>query len=242
MSARTKLDLYSPRSKYIQYVAGYLAMFISSVIGRSSISGKKHIPKEAPFIVASNHFSYIDPAFVISAILRPINFLAASEQKIDWYFMWAPWLYGFIPTNRKKIAPSTIKTSLNVLKNGKILGIFPEGSSTDTTLRKAKNGTVYLSTVTGVPIVPVGISGLETAWNDLFRGIRPRVKINIGKSFGPFFMPKEKENKEPFLDEIGVEVMCRIAALLPEKQHGIFKGRKRIKDFQAENDLKKTEQ
>lgn len=239
-SARTKLDHYTPRSKTVRYLAGYLAMFLSSLVGRCEVSGRKHIPKKGPFIVASNHFSYIDPAFVIQAIGRPINFLAASDQKIDWYFMWAPWLYGFIPTNRVNIAPSTIKTSIKVLKQGNILGIFPEGTSTSTELRKAKNGVVYLSTVTNAQIVPVGITGLESAWEDLFRGIRPRVKINIGKPFGTFYLPRGKDKKEQHLDEIGTEVMCRIAALIPENQHGTVKGKKRIKDFQTENDLTKS--
>ncbi len=241
MSARTKLDRFSPRSKWVRYFAGYLAMFIGSAIGRSKVTGRRHLPKKGPFIVASNHFSYVDPAFVIHAIKRSINFLAASDQKIDWYFIWAPWLYGFIPTNRLSIAPSTIKKSIEVLKSGEILGIFPEGTSTDTSLRKAKNGVVYLSTMTKAPIVPVGITGLETAWEDIFRGVRPRVNIKIGKPFGPFQLPKGRQQKEQALDEIGLEVMCRIAALIPEDQHGVFKGAPTIKDFRIENGLTKNE-
>lgn len=241
MSTRTRLDRFSPRPKWVRYIAGYLAMFIGSVIGKTTIVGRRHLPNKGPFIVASNHFSYIDPPLVINAIKRPINFLAASDQKIDWYFMWAPWLYGFIPTNRLNIAPSTIKMAINILKSGKILGIFPEGTSTDTMLRPAKNGVVYLSTVTNAPIVPIGITGLENAWHDIFRGIRPKVTIEIGKPFGPFTLPKNRDKKGEALTEVGIDVICRIAALLPDEQHGVVSGENRIKDYRVENDLRKNE-
>ena len=65
--------------------------------------------------------------------------------------IWAPFLYGWIPVDRKKLAPSTIKRALGVLKKNEILGIFPDGGVNDTILGNPKNGTVYLSTVGKAP-------------------------------------------------------------------------------------------
>ena len=71
------------------------------------------------------------------AIRKPISFLAASDQDIDWQVLIAGKLYGFIPTNRQKLAPSTIKKAIQALQKGDILGIFPE-ATTGPVLRRPK--------------------------------------------------------------------------------------------------------
>ena len=192
------------------------------MLTKTKVYGKENIPKEGPFIIITNHFSYVDPIFVIHAVQKPISFLAASDQKIKWYFIWAPFIYGFIPTNRKVLAPSTIKHATRALKDNEILGIFPEGTSTSSKLRPAKNGAAYLSALTESRMLPIGVFGLENVWKQLFRGIKPKVTINIGRSFGPFLLPKNRKKKEGCLLEIGNEAMCRIAVLLPKEQRGFF--------------------
>ena len=129
--ASQKLDKYTVRPKIVRYILGYLVLFLGSVLTKAKIKGTENIPRNGPYIVACNHFNRLDPPFVIYAIKKPINFLMASDQTVEAEIMWAPWLYGFIPTNRQNIAPSTIKQSLRVLKKGEIIGIFPEGSATE---------------------------------------------------------------------------------------------------------------
>ncbi len=229
--AHSHLDTYKPRPKPIRYILGYLAMFIGSVVARTTVSGRHYLPKKGPFIVAINHFSRLDPAFIVFAIRRPMSILMASDQAVEWYFWWAPWLYGYIPTNRIKLAPSTIKLAKKALKDGEILGIFPEGTSTSDGIRPAKNGVVYLSAMTNAPIVPVSILGLSSAWKNLFRGVRPTVKIKIGKPFGPISLPKNKEQKEKAFKDVGDDLMCHIAALLPEENQGYLKNHAHLKKY-----------
>jgi len=231
------LKTLSPRPFWFRKILGFLALFFGSTIVKIKTSGKWNLPKTGPYILACNHFSYIDPPFSVYAAQKPISFLAASDEPIKWYFMWAPRLYGFIPTDRNVLAPSTIKQAKKALKKGEILGIFPEGTSTSTHLRKPKNGAVFLSTVEKVPIVPMGIHGADTAWSDLFRGIRPRIYVNIGKQFGPFKIDGDKNKKTKKLDEIGKELIIRIAALLPKSKHGTYAGDKQIKKYQKENGI-----
>ena len=71
----------------------------------------------------------------------------------------------------------------------------------DTILGNPKNGTVYLSTVGKAPIVPMSIYGAETAIEDIFNGVRPRVHVNIGKPFGPFKIRGTKEEKDKLFEE-----------------------------------------
>jgi len=214
----------------------YLALLLGAIIAKITVKGRHHLPKEGPFIVAINHFNYADPPFVVYAIRRPINFLAASDQVVEWFNYWAIWLYGFIPTNRTQLGPSTIKTAKKVLKQKDILGIFPEGNSLSDELRPAKGGVVFLSTTMQVPIVPVSISGLKgNVWQYLFKGVRPKLQVNIGKSFGPFSLPPDRRKREDALKEIGDKVMCRIGALLPDKCHGVYAGDPSIKVYRKEN-------
>ena len=85
--------------------------------------------------------------------------------------------------------------------------------------------------------MPMAIYGAETAWGDLFCGIRSRVNINIGKPFGPFEIKGNKENKSDQITKIGEELICRIGALLPDERHGVCTGDKRIHEFRKINGL-----
>ena len=237
MSKTHTIERLRPRPVFIRYFLGYLATFIVSMLTKTKVGGRENIPREGPFIITINHFSYVDPVFVIHAVRKPISFLAASDQKIKWYFIWAPFIYGFIPTNRKALAPSTIKNATRALKGNEILGIFPEGTSTSLKLRPAKNGAAYLSALTESRMLPIGISGLENVWKQLFRGIKPKVTINIGRSFGPFLLPKNRKKREGCLLEIGNEGMCRIAALLPKEQRGVFKSNPKVTRFYDDVDF-----
>ncbi|MFC1527402.1 1-acyl-sn-glycerol-3-phosphate acyltransferase [Candidatus Neomarinimicrobiota bacterium] len=104
MTKEHDLNKYSVRPKAVRYLLGYLALFLGSILVKIKIKGSENIPKNGSFIVACNHFNILDAFFVVFAIKKPINFLMASDQTVVTKFMWAPWLYGFIPTNRQNIA------------------------------------------------------------------------------------------------------------------------------------------
>ena len=216
------LKRFSVRPKPIRYLLGYLVLFLGSALAKIVIKGSKNIPLKGPFIVVCNHFNRLDPPFVIYAIKKPINFLMASNQTVENRLMWAPWLYGFIPTNRQNIAPSTIKNSIKALKRNEILGIFPEGNATEQYLRPAKNGAAYLAMTAEVPILPVGLTGMDNIWNNWFKGIKPKLQINIGKSFAVGALPKDRINRDEVLKNTGDEIMFSIAALVPERFRGEF--------------------
>ncbi len=231
-----KLDRYRPRPYIIRYLSGYLTLLMVSLLCRTNVRGRQFLPDRGPYIIAANHFSVLDPVFVIFGVRKPINFLMASDLVIDPGMGWAPWLYGCIPTNRAKLAPSTIKESLRVLKRNEILGIFPEATSLSTVLRPAKDGAAYLSLATNVPILPVAVYGTENLWSNIFRGIRQTVHVNIGQAFGPFDSGlHQKLARSEALVKIGHEIMCRIGALLPEEHQGFVLNDPLLKIFEKNN-------
>jgi len=238
LTARTKLDLFKPRPKWVRYILGYAALFLGTLVAKIKVQGRDHIPKKGPFIIVANHFDVSEPPFFLFALQRPISFLVASDQVIEWYFYWAVWLYGFIPTNRTNLAPSTIKMSKKAFDQKEVLGIFPEGDTLSNELRPAKAGAVFLSTLGQVPIVPMSIYGMKKGLLDyIVSGIRPNITLRAGKPFGPFKLPKDKSKKEEVFKDIGDEMMCRIAALLPKECHGQYKNHPDIEKYHLENNL-----
>ena len=222
-SVRTKLDSYKLLPKWIRYLSSYLNLFLCSVLLKPKIYGRKNIPKNGPYIVAINHFHIFDPALVAYAIRKPISFLAASDQDIDWQVLIAGKLYGFIPTNRQKLAPSTIKKAIQALQKGDILGIFPE-ATTGPVLRRPKKGVTYLSLKSGCKILPMGIIGLEEdIWSQWLKGVRPQVTVKIGKPFSiSSSLPKDRNERQNKLSDIGDDIMYKIATLLPKKYRGEY--------------------
>ncbi len=237
MNQSSKLESFKPRPYWVRYGVHYLALFLGSIFTKTKIVGKHNLPKNGPYIIAVNHFNVFDPPFVIYSIQKPISFLAASDMQVTFVEFCALWMYGFIPTNRTNFNPSTIKMAKKVLSKGGILGIFPEGDTQHDKLREPKAGVVYLSASSRAPIVPVGIYGLEDSlWSYLFKGIRPKISVEIGKPFGPYELSKNKVEKEKELIDIGIDVMSRIAALLPAKTHGVFAGNPLIEKYKKENE------
>jgi 1-acyl-sn-glycerol-3-phosphate acyltransferase len=226
-----------PRPYWIQYLSAYIVFFLGLFVGKIRVQGRRNIPKEGPIVLASNHFAYFDPFLLVYAIHRPIDFIMQKELGIEPHFLFAPMIYGAILTDRNKVGPSIVKQSLNTIKNGKILGIFPEGGITSPTLTEAKPGAVYLASIANATVLPVSVRGASNAWGNIFRGVRSRIHVNIGKPFGPFDIKGPKEEKSKKLEKASRELMCRIAALLPDEKHGEFSSDPSIPIYQKENGL-----
>ncbi len=117
---------------------------------------------------------------------------------------------------------SAIHKAAKALNEGLALGIAPEGTrSKNGQLQAGKPGTLMLAVKTGVPIVPVGITGTETSLHDLARLRRPRLTARFGK---PFTIPPfERGSRSQDLKKWTRELMLRIAALLPESYRGVYR-------------------
>ena len=226
-----------PRPYWVQYLSTYIIFFLSLFVGKIKVRGRRNIPQKGPIVLASNHFGYFDPFLLVYGIRKPIDFIMQKELGIEPHFLFAPMIYGAIMIDRNKVGPSTIKESLKSIKNGKILGIFPEGGITSPVLTKAKPGAIYLASVSKATILPVSIRGASKAWENIFKGVRSRIYINIGKPFGPFDIKGTKDEKTFKLERSSKELMCRIAALLPKDKHGEFLDDPSISKYQKENGI-----
>ena len=128
------------------------------------IAGNENIPANGPFIVVANHSSVLD-GFVLSASIQPkITFLVAANLfEMSFYGAILRGI-GAIPVKRNGSDIQALKKSLRILKQGGILGVFPEGRITEKENDfTAKAGAAYLAMKTEVPIIPIAIQGTDKA-------------------------------------------------------------------------------
>lgn len=124
-----------------------------------NVKGKENIPKTGGAILCSNHTSYYDPiALAILTSRRHVRFMAKKELFENPKLKMIIEGLGAFSVNREENDLKAIKTALQILKDGGVLGIFPEGTRTkEMDLSKAKSGIIMIALKAKVPIIPVYI-------------------------------------------------------------------------------------
>ena len=157
--------------------------------------GVENIPSHTGMIIAANHQSYGDPFWLSIPINTPTRYLAWSEA-----FQWpvvgkAIGALGAWPLQVEGSDPTAIRRSLNWLRNGGAVVIFPEGGRglPDGSMIRMKGGAVRMALEAGVPILPVTISGANRIWPIANRLPRPG-KIKI--TYHPLFYVQQQPGEE----------------------------------------------
>lgn len=184
------------------------------------INGIENIPKSA-FIMSANHSSYMDHfglgCVIIPTLNKKLHMLAKKEHFKGIQKIWHAYA-GAIPLDRQKGGKEALKWAIKALKEGKIIGIYPEGTrSLNGKIQKGKTGVARLAVMAKVPVVPVGLIDM---FEILPKGkCIPKLKrgtINIGKPlyFSKYYNKKLNEND---LREITTKIMNEIAKLSNQK-------------------------
>ncbi len=171
-----------------------LCYILFRILFRLKVHGKRNIPQRDGVIIASNHLSYLDPPLIGVSIKRRATFMAkAGLFKIPLLNLIIK-RYS-IRVDRSTTKPSTLKKAVEVIKNGGVLVIFPEGGrSKDGNLMSIKRGIGVIAGLTGAPVVPAFIKGSEKALPVGSKFIRfARIEVFFGKVLKK--MPEEG-NKE----------------------------------------------
>jgi 1-acyl-sn-glycerol-3-phosphate acyltransferase len=157
---------------------GYIAIFLFKVFARFQVIGKENIPKGAGFVYACTHAGWLDVvALALSIFPVRVHYMAKKElfqNPIAAKFITS--LNAF-PVDRENPAPSSIKIPVQLVKEGKVVGIFPSGTrkSEDVPL---KRGAITIASLAKAPIVPAYYEGPKTL-KELFKG--KKAYIVIGK-------------------------------------------------------------
>ena len=139
---------------------------LSRALWRISFRGVENIPAEGGLVIAANHQTYVDPFWVSIPVKRPIRYLAWNEA-FKWPLMGkAMELFGAWPLVIERGNPTAYRRSLQWLRAGRAVMIFPEGERAFADARGArfKAGAARLAIEADVPILPVTVCGANAVW------------------------------------------------------------------------------
>jgi 1-acyl-sn-glycerol-3-phosphate acyltransferase len=188
------------------------------ILFRPKVKGLRNVPATGPLIIASNHLSFSDSIFMPLVVPRKVTFLAKSEyftspgpkgllKKLTFIAL------GQVPVDRSggRRSEAAIITGLQVLSEGKCLGIYPEGTrSPDGRLYKGRTGIARLAIESGAPIIPVAMFNTEK--------IQPTGQVipniqRVGMTFGePMYFDGDSTDLA-YLRVVTDQIMNRIQEL-----------------------------
>jgi 1-acyl-sn-glycerol-3-phosphate acyltransferase len=122
------------------------------------LHGTDHVPRRGPAIIASNHIGLLDGPLMAAYTPRPVHVLTKKEM-FDGRTGVLLRAAGQIPLSRLDVDLTAVKDCVRVLRDGGLVGIYPEGTRGDGELHVVRPGMAYLALVTGAPVVPLVMFG-----------------------------------------------------------------------------------
>ncbi|MBV8689937.1 MAG: 1-acyl-sn-glycerol-3-phosphate acyltransferase [Candidatus Eremiobacteraeota bacterium] len=173
---------------------------------RFKAEGRQNVPPAGPLIVACNHASYMDPVALGVACPRPISYMAKLE-------LFAIPLLGPLikrlnayPVDRRQSALGGIKRSVEELRQGKAIGIFPQGTRVREGEGDAHGGVALLASLGNAPVVPARVIGSDQALH------LHQIKVVFGP---PLRLPEDRKANREDLANFTADIMRAIRELAP---------------------------
>jgi len=220
-------------SASLRFIARRILPLIADIEIHGDIS---KLPKGG-YMLASNHLGRLDSLAVYCVVdnddlIHPLT----DKYKKYWYGRLAGRIFNVTWLTRGQADMSAIKEFISRLKKGAVMIIAPEGTrSKMVSLLKAEPGAIYIASSSNVGIIPVALTGTEDA--DVVARLKKFKKLKITITAGDelYFPPDIKSVKgaerDVLLQSSIDEVMCRIAAMLPESYRGYYKDFPRVKEL-----------
>lgn len=180
--------------------AGYVLKFLFSLFGGPiKVYQRENLPERSGYIIACTHTGWVDIIWLgISILPNKIHYMAKKELFENKVLKWLVETLNAFPVDRENPGPSSIKIPTKLIKEGKIVGIFPSGTRTNENV-PLKRGAVTIANYAKAPIVPAAYVGPNN-FKEFFQFKRPRI------IFGePIYLRKELGKKEA-LDAMASEL------------------------------------
>jgi len=189
-----------------------------------AVDGRENIPADGALIVIANHQSNVDMPILNASLRRDTRFLAKESifKNITPVGRWFLKSYGAQPLRRGAMDLGALRWALTELKRpGATLVLFPEGTRNPGEMKGAQSGIVPLAARAGIPILPVGMVGVEEMRSEL-RVFKPKgsIRVHIGR---PFYLNIERKLSRLETGVVASEIMGRVAKLLPESYRGEYR-------------------
>ncbi len=166
------------------WIARWWCRAFCIVFFRMRFHGLENVPAKGPFVLVSNHQSFLDPLFAGIALKRHLCFMARDTLFKHWFFGSLIASVNAIPVRRGQADIASIKTIISRLKQGRGVCLFPEATrTTDGKIAPFKGGFTLLCRRGNAPVVPVLIDGAFECWPRHKKLFKPGSKITV--SYGP---------------------------------------------------------
>ena len=210
-----------------------LVHLIYRLVARAELLGKENIPSSGAFIAVGNHIGRLDAGLVYFLLGRQdVTMLVAEKYRKNALARWFVRRLDAVWVDRFNADFAAMRETLERQRRGGVVIMAPEGTRSPTGgLIEGRAGAAYLAARTGLPVLPVGITGTEDrqVLGNLRRLKRTPITVRVGQTFT--LPPLDKKDREAALQQATDEIMARIAALLPPGQRGIYASHPRLKEL-----------
>jgi len=180
------------------------------------------VPMTGPLISYANHTAMVEAPLVFTQLQpRPVTGLAKIETWENKFLGWVFDLWEIIPVKRGEADMEAMRRSLDALKQGRILGISPEGTRSKTgALIRAHAGLAMLALKSGAPLQPVAHWGGEDFGKNVKKFKRTPFHVRVGPVF--YLDSQGEKVTREIRQQMADEMMYQLAKLLPESYRGEY--------------------
>jgi len=205
-----------PRRRLLRGMLRALVRLLLPLLADVRIRGQENFPRRGPLIVVGNHTAAMEVVMMAVYPPRQVEFMGSIDVPHDPFMARIIGLYGFLPVFRGNVSPSSMQAGVEVLAQGGVLGIFPEGGIWEPAIRRAQAGVAWLSYHAQAPILPVGFGSMQGALKKLFAFQRPTLVMNVGTVIPPVQIPEGMPRKQAFQQGADA-IMDAVWELIPEQ-------------------------
>jgi 1-acyl-sn-glycerol-3-phosphate acyltransferase len=206
-----------PRRVFIRSTFRALARTLMPLLSKTEISGLEKFPKTGPLIIIGNHTGAMEVVLMGAYAPEPPEFMGAMEMPWNGWMGQVVELYNLIPVYRGYPSQQTMRMGLDVLRQGGMLGLFPEGGFWEPGKQRAQSGVAWLSYMAQAPVLPIGFGDTRGKMAEIFALKRPHFEMNIGDILPPVQLDKSLPKKEA-LQKAADELMDAVWTLIPEDE------------------------
>ena len=188
--------------------AKVISRILFGIFFRVELVNKHYVPEKGSALICANHKSQLDMFFLGYKLKRCIHYIAKEELFRNPLLGAVMRSLGAFPVKRGSGDVKAIRTGLDLLEKGHIIGIFPEGTRRKGKSRgemKIKPGSAMFAIKSGVAIIPVALEGSYKIFS--------RVRVIFGK---PFYLDVDKNKKYTVeeMTQISRDIMDKVYSLM----------------------------
>lgn len=210
-----------PRKVLFRNAMRLLGRVLIGLFTRTTVTGTENFPRKGPLILVGNHTDVTEVALMVLYSPWLVEMMGAADIPLDTRFQWIFEPYGYIPINRGNWDRKGLNAALDVLKQGGVVGIFPEGGIWDSHSRPARTGVAWLSHMAQAPVVPIGFGGVNGALEKATRLARPKIYMHVGHVIPPVNANVPGKSRKQALEASAQYIMEQVESLIPEEDRKV---------------------